>query len=365
MKVVWVTNIPTPYRQALWHAFQQLCDFRIVTMALSEPGRTWDGLAILSAVGGECVDAPCIPLSANLRIYLPNSRLLSIARGVDSRTTIVIDGWESMSYVVAAAIGRLRGATVLFYYRGTKDSRRRGGVVPWIRRLVFSLGDGVISGGPASSKALLSDGLSKNKVIEGLNVVDVERYSRRTSTPTTELGKAGHRFVYVGQLIERKNLKTLLEAFSEQNRADSLTLIGDGVMRESLEMAAVTMGISDRLSFTGPLEQDALIDVLQRSNTLVLCSLNEVYGLVVAEALAAGLHTVVSKNCGVADSIHGMKGVYLTDISRDSLSDGMRRSSAAWTGYLPSPEILQWTPRLFASRLLEAMHGLSVSRSKA
>ena len=101
----------------------------------------------------------------------------------------------------------------------------------------------------------------------------------------------------------------------------------------------------------GHKNQEELAALYAASNTLILASANEVWGLVVNEALASGLHVVVSDKCGVAEFIIGMKGAYTCSTDPGSIEYAMRKSVEAWTGYIQEPEILLYTPEKFAEEM--------------
>ncbi len=94
-----------------------------------------------------------------------------------------------------------------------------------------------------------------------------------------------------------------------------------------------------------------MIQHLATSQTLVLASTEEVWGLVVNEALAAGLHVVVSDRCGVARSVEGQLGVFLTEPELPQLVTAMESSRAAWRGWIETPEILTHDASRFVSDL--------------
>ena len=162
----------------------------------------------------------------------------------------------------------------------------------------------------------------------------------------------GHRFIYVGQLIERKNVASVLRSFAAiKTGADSLTIAGDGPLTQELTNLSTALGVTSSVHFVGHKSQEELAALYAASNTLILASTNEVWGLVVNEALASGLHVVVSDKCGVAEFIVGMKGSYICTADTDSIKHAMRKSMDAWTGYIQEPEILSYTPEKFADRM--------------
>jgi glycosyltransferase involved in cell wall biosynthesis len=160
----------------------------------------------------------------------------------------------------------------------------------------------------------------------------------------------------VGQLIDRKNVRELIEAFAEiKDPGDSLTIVGQGELRERLIKQVSSLGISKQVKFIGQLDQEELVHQYAKADTLVLPSTNEVWGLVVNEALACGLQVVVSKKAGVSHFIKDMKGVYLTEPNALDIAVAMHQSKQSFAGTIKNPEILKYTPQLFACELQDKL----------
>jgi len=106
--------------------------------------------------------------------------------------------------------------------------------------------------------------------------------------------------LFVGRLNWVKNLDRLIEAFAmvhAQRPAAILVLVGpdtDGT-RSQLEAQAENLGVKDELLFTGLLEGEDVKAAYARGQVLALVSQKENFGLVAAEALAAGLPVVLSE----------------------------------------------------------------------
>ncbi|MBW4721952.1 glycosyltransferase family 4 protein [Saccharothrix obliqua] len=109
------------------------------------------------------------------------------------------------------------------------------------------------------------------------------------------------RLLFVGLLVERKGLATLLDALpGVLPPGGSLTVVGDGPLRVSLEEHArrVLPGRVDFLGFRSDVPAQ-----LRRHDALVLPSHLEQQPLVVAEAMAAGKPVVATDTGGVADML--------------------------------------------------------------
>ena len=86
-----------------------------------------------------------------------------------------------------------------------------------------------------------------------------------------------------------------------------LILIGDGPDAARARQLAETLGVADRVSFTGVL--DGVADVLCAANLLLLPSETESFGLVALEAMASGVPVIASDVGGLPEVVeHGVTG---------------------------------------------------------
>ncbi|WP_207220789.1 glycosyltransferase, partial [Vibrio vulnificus] len=99
------------------------------------------------------------------------------------------------------------------------------------------------------------------------------------------------KYLYVGRLSPEKNLEFLIEEFN--NNGKLLTIVGEGELFSKYK--AISKG---NIAFTGYIDKDKLVDVYKSHDAFVLPSKSEPWGLVVEEALSAGLPVIVSSNVG-------------------------------------------------------------------
>lgn len=102
--------------------------------------------------------------------------------------------------------------------------------------------------------------------------------------------------ITAGRLVEQKDHRTLLRAFSKVNHhiKSQLILLGEGPLKERLLQEAASLNISDRVHFLG--FQNNPYIYFKHADLFVLSSKHEGFSHVIAEALAAGT-PVVSTNC--------------------------------------------------------------------
>ncbi len=104
-----------------------------------------------------------------------------------------------------------------------------------------------------------------------------------------------HQVVLVaGRLEEYKQVDRVIEAMREVPEHLRLVVVGDGPTRAELEHQAHIQGVKNRIRFVGRLDTD-LLRRWQRTAAVTVClSRHEAYGLVLAEAVAAGSAVVAS-----------------------------------------------------------------------
>lgn len=366
--VLWVTNLAAPYRIPVWSALAQKFRLTVGLLESSERlardagqnrGRDWAA----SAVPGVAVHE-----YKSVRIKRGEDRhygLLSarVAADLARADTVLLGGWDSPAYFQLLLQAKaMRKGTVGFHESHLGSQSRSDGLVDVVRKYYFQQLDRIVVPGPAARDAVLAMGVPPERILTGFNAVDVAMF-RDSPKPSPHLG---HRFLYVGQLIERKNLQVILEAFSSMAAPeDHFTVIGRGELREQLECLAQERGIWSRVTFIDYVDNSELPGLMAQADTLVLASHVEVWGLVVNEALATGMQAVITENCGVAPSVAGMPGVYLAARDASDLADVMRRARDSFSGRIPSPPILNHTPEAFADVFSQAFEqAIAVRRAK-
>ncbi len=114
----------------------------------------------------------------------------------------------------------------------------------------------------------------------------------------------GPTIVYFGKLIYNKGVHLLLEALKGLDA--KAVIVGFGDYREELEALAPA-----RTLFTGPLEHRHLVPLLPLCDVAVVPSIfPEAFGMVAAEAAAAGVPPLVARHSGLAEVAEGLEAEY-------------------------------------------------------
>jgi len=118
--------------------------------------------------------------------------------------------------------------------------------------------------------------------------------------------------VFVGRLVREKGVQTLVEAapaIMDACPQARIVVIGKGPMMTDLIAQTESMGVSNRVHFTGFVSDETRNDWLRRATVAVFPSLYEPFGIVALEAMAVHIPVVVADIGGLADVVtHGLNG---------------------------------------------------------
>jgi len=160
-------------------------------------------------------------------------------------------------------------------------------------------------------------------------------------------------FVYVGRLIEIKGVHDMVDAFLKLEPGRfKLHIVGDGPLRDELQQKAKTGNRPD-ITFHGNVGMNEVNKFFNTADYLILPSTGkDGWGVVVNEALHAGVPCIVSKNTGASSLLSdSLVGRDFDAHQNGSLFDIV--SSIVKEGKKTSIETRQWIQR-FA-------HGFSAS----
>ena len=163
------------------------------------------------------------------------------------------------------------------------------------------------------------------------NGIDVERFQPSNSARMRlrsfhGVGDDEKVIIAVGRLTLAKDYSNLLTGFSRLLRSyikTKLWIIGDGELRQSLELQAAKLNIQERIFFWGI--QHNIEEWINAADIFVLSSAWEGFGLVVAEAMACGKVVVATDSGGVKEVLGGC-GFLVPTCDEIALSEALNRA---------------------------------------
>jgi glycosyltransferase involved in cell wall biosynthesis len=120
--------------------------------------------------------------------------------------------------------------------------------------------------------------------------------------------------LFVGRVAHEKNIGFLLDALvhARQIRPDTLLVIaGEGPAMADLKAKTLALGVQDAVQFIGYLDRkQALPDCYAAANVFVFASRTETQGLVLLEAMAAGVPVIALSEMGTTDILAPGRGAF-------------------------------------------------------
>ena len=361
MKVILATNIPAPYRVPLFNFLvHHFSDFLVVFDQRLEPGRAWQVDENMFKFKFIYLHGFAIPYSYKIHKKRGETRILHIRPTLLSlliryRPDCVISdeiGFRTLSAVLYAKMFHKK---IIVWWEGTVnreqsiDTARR-----LVRRLLAKFIDHWIAFGHSASRYIQSLGVNSSRIVVVGNCVDNKYFydmgNKMRGQGIVESDQA--RFLFVGRLLPRKGISNMLEAFkSISDRGMThwhLDIVGDGPDKARLHALVAELGLKDNIVFWGSKQQDELAQYYANSDLLVMPTLEDVWGLVINEAMASGLPVMASKYAGATEELiqNGVNGFIIDPLDIGSFAEcllnvmmgkyNLKRMSASALGTIQS-----------------------------
>lgn len=211
-----------------------------------------------------------------------------------------------------------------------------------IKRIIVSLYDAALAGGTSHAAYLAKLGFNPDRIFYTQNVID-NAYFRREAEAARQapdayrhlpgLDEATPFFLASNRFTPIKNLDRLLQAYAYyRQRAEHpwrLLLLGDGPERPRLE-AQIRNDWIDGVVLCGFRQIEELPPYYGRAGAFVHPTLKDTWGLVVNEAMAAGLPVLVSDRAGCTPDLvaEGKTGYSFDPLDVDQLTALMTHVAA-------------------------------------
>ena len=188
----------------------------------------------------------------------------------------------------------------------------------WLKRRVVRLARGALVGGQAHAAYARQLGVPPDAVFPGYDAVDNEHFRRGAAAARAEASATRRKFALPAnyflaskRFVSKKNIPRLLEAFAgyrlaceaEAREPWHLVLLGDGPDKPAVLEQIARLRLQDSVQLPGFRPYDELPAYYGLAGAFIHASTHEEWGLVVNEAMAAGLPILLSRRCGCAPDL--------------------------------------------------------------
>jgi glycosyltransferase involved in cell wall biosynthesis len=372
MKICCLEPVLAPYSIPRFSALQSLRqDDTVQVMALGATERMREWQVPKAGLGFEYVEAFPGETLENIAPHFLADRVTRWLEDVDPQA-VVITGYFFPAMRAAAQWARRRKRASIFMGDSQWVDRKRMALREWAKGWwVRRHYDAAFVAGERTAAYLMRMGFQRDRIWTGYDVVENRRFANGAAAAReqgdslrTRLGLPDQYFLFVGRFAPEKNVIRLLKAYAGYRqvagrRAWGLVLVGGGPLASQLRGHA--QGLPDTV-FAGFQQMETLPAYYGLASCLVLPSISEPWGLVVNEALAAGLPVIVSHRCGCVPELvrSGVNGYICDPFDVDSLTRGMevissRVGDLAAMGEASRRIIDAYTPETWAQTLADCV----------
>jgi glycosyltransferase involved in cell wall biosynthesis len=372
MKICCLEPILAPYTIPRFRALQSMRqDYAVQVMALGATQRIREWQLQKSGLGFEYVEAFSGETVENVAPRALTARVTLWLEESDPHVVLIAGYYYAAMRAAARWAARNDRVSILFSDTQLTDKRRsmiketmKGW---WVRRYY----DSAFVPGERATAYLTRLGFSRERIWTGYYVVDNQTFAAGAAAARSEsdslrtrLGLPDRYFLFVGRFAPEKNLPRLLEAYgryraSAGREAWGLVLVGSGPLVSALGAQAVPL---QDVVFAGFHQIDTLSAYYGLASAFVLPSLSEPWGLVVNEAMAAGLPVLVSHHCGCVPELvrPGLNGYVCDPYDIDGLARlmGVMSSETAMANKMGEASrriVGSYTPEIWAETLVDCI----------
>jgi len=238
---------------------------------------------------------------------------------------VLIGGYYTISAWITLLLAKARGSRVVLRSGTHKYCVLNDGKVSrFLKKIFIYLTDSYVAYGTMAKEYLVTLGADPSSIFIEYNTVDTqnmisiyqslktidryieEKYKKELHFPSKSI-------LFVGQMIERKNILTILKAMKLIDSLDldiGLRLVGDGDQRSELEKYVERYKLKN-VQFLGSVPPNEMYKYYIASDIICLLSIQEPWGLVINEAMCFGNAVLVSKECGCSCDLVRGNGVII------------------------------------------------------
>lgn len=328
-KILFLTNLPSPYRVRFFEKLSETMDVTVLFHDNRNAHTGRDGTWFASGNGS----FHQVQLTKRVFSRGEESLCLDVLDWLKKPfDEIILCGYSSPT--VMLAIGYLRTRKIPFWIEVDGGLIREDSKAKYcFKKALVSSASGWFSSGKETTKYLVHYGAKEDKIhrypFSSLNEADIRKEPASIAEKEflrQELNvPEKHMVLSIGQFIPRKGFDVLLKAAAAMEKDIGIYIVGGEPTEEYLKLRE-ELGLSN-VHFVGFQSKDALARYYNAADVFVLPTREDIWGLVINEAMAYGLPVITTDRCvaGLELVENGINGWIVPVEDQDALANAIQR----------------------------------------
>lgn len=297
MRILFVTNIPTPGRDEFFRALslQNNLSIKVIFCGKTEKSRPWSVPQWDRTYPHEFMKGITIKRDVHMNIGIGH-RIIEWNPDI-----VVIAGvYTMMATQIAIHVCKRNSIPWIYWSEAVKFGPKF-----WIEEILRSAlrkpllsAEVIMAMGRLGVESFVKLGMPREKIKESAYYHKIDKYVGNRSY----LGQT--KYAIIGQMIPRKNVSFAIDAFCRAGVKGELHVFGTGPLENSLKQRA-----TEKIIFRGFVQPNTLPSILADMDVLIFPTLYDGWGMVITEAMASGVVVLSSPHAGAAQLLdHGVNG---------------------------------------------------------
>jgi 1,2-diacylglycerol 3-alpha-glucosyltransferase len=370
MKVAVLFHRLGPYHLVRLKAASALCELHAVEFSSVDDTYAWDVVEEKLHFGRTTLFTDSAVEKKSTLVIM---QALKNAFALIKPDVVAIPGWSGRPAFLALALCRKIGIPAIAMSASTEHDHPRYWWKEWLKRCVAMNFTAGLVGGRSHAEYMHKLGVPSDRIFTGYDVVDNNYFlvGASDARKNAEQLRAQHTlpenyFLASNRFVTKKNIDGLIRAYGAYRarvglHGWKLVLLGDGELRPQIEGIISKLDLGGDVLLAGFKQYPDLPVYYGLASAYVQASTTEQWGLVVNEAMAAGLPVLVSNRCGCAPDLvrKGENGFTFNPYDINQLTDQLVKISSKDVdrkamGGESQKIISAWSPETFAENLFLA-----------
>jgi glycosyltransferase involved in cell wall biosynthesis len=297
MKILYLSNIPSPYRVDYFNELGKLCDLTVVYQAeynstlnsnwFSEKAQNFNAVLLKKGYINEKKIQPKIIK------YIKKNQF----------DLIIVSTYSNPTEMLSILLLKLKGIPFVLEVDGGMP-RKENYFKMKIKTYFISSAKHWLSTSNNTDQYLIYYGANKEQVFRypftslRKKEILISPLNMESKLKIREkYGIVGNKVaIAVGQFIHRKGFDTLINAWSNVNPSNHLLIIGDGELKSKYVSLIRELNLSN-ITILDFMNKERLLDYYKSSDVFILPTREDIWGLVINEALANALPVITTDKC--------------------------------------------------------------------